>query len=216
MTTPATSTQIPTEAPRSAAGYDLIAFAASAGGVSVLRRILAALPATVQVPIAIVLHRTTREPQMLPQILSRVTSRHVKAAEPGEPLRPNTVYVAPPDYHLIVRPDHTLEFTDGRRIKFVLSSANPLLASAARVLKNRVIAVVLTGTGSDATDGVQAVKELGGIVIAQTPEEAEYSGMPTSAIRTGVVDYIVPIDEIAALLARLTGAPRETSVPEPR
>ena len=68
-----------------------------------------------------------------------------------------------------------------------------------------MIAVVLTGGGSDATDGVQAVKQVGGIVIAQTPEEAECAGMPTAAIQTGAVDYIVPIDDIAALLTRLTG-----------
>lgn len=204
MTNPAMSHQIGVETPGSAAGYDLIAFAASAGGLDALRRILAALPPTLNVPIAIVLHRTAQQPQMLPRILGRATTRHVKAAEEGEPLRPNTVYIAPPDLHLIVRPDHTLEFSDGQRIKFVLSSANRLLESAASVLGNRVIAVVLTGGGSDATDGVQAVKQMGGIVIAQTPEEAECASMPTAAIRTGAVDYIVPIDDIAALLTRLT------------
>lgn len=204
MTNPATSGQIGVETPRSAAGYDLIAFAASAGGLEALTRILTALPATLNVPIAIVLHRTARQPQLLPQILGRATTRRVKAAEEGERLCPDTVYVAPPDLHLTVRPDHTLQFSDGQRIKFVLSSANPLLESAARVLKNRVIAVVLTGGGSDATDGVQAVKQVGGIVIAQTPEEAECAGMPTAAIQTGAVDYIVPIDDIAALLTRLT------------
>lgn len=204
MTSPAKSGEIRTEASRATARYDLIAFAASAGGLGALTRILAALPATLDVPIAIVLHRTSKHPQLLPHILSRATPRHVKAAEAGERLRPSTVYVAPPDYHLIVRPDHTLQFADGERIKFVLSSANPLLASAASVLKNRVIAVVLTGGGSDGTDGVQAVKEVGGVVIAQTPEEAECAGMPMAAIETGAVDYIVPIDDIAALLVRLT------------
>ena len=204
MTNPAPSGQIGVETPRAPACYDLIAFAASAGGLDALTRILAALPATLQVPIAIVLHRTAHQPQLLPRILGRATARRVKAAEDGEPLRPNTVYVAPPDLHLIVRPDHTLQFSDGQRIKFVLSSANPLLESAARVLKDRVIAVVLTGGGSDGTDGVQAVKQVGGIVIAQTPEEAECAGMPTAAIKTGAVDYVVPLDDIAALLTRLT------------
>lgn len=203
MTTSITSGQ-PREGPPLSARYDLIAFAASAGGLVALTRILAALPATLDVPIAIVLHRTAHRPQLLPRILARVTALHVKEAEEGEPLCPNTVYVAPPDLHLVVRADHTLQFTNGTRIKYVLSSANPLLESAARVLKNRVIAVVLTGGGSDGTDGVQAVKDVGGVVIAQTPEEAECTGMPTSAIQTGAVDYIVPIADIAPLLLRLT------------
>ena len=203
MTTSIPSGQPCGRQPR-ASGYDLIAFAASAGGLGALTRILAALPATLDVPIAIVLHRTAHRPQLLPRILARATSLHVKQAEEGEPLCSNTVYVAPPDHHLVVRSDHTLQFIGGAPINYVLSSANPLLESAARVLKNRVIAVVLTGGGRDATDGVQAVKEVGGVVIAQTPEEAERTGMPTAAIETGAVDYIVPIADIAPLLLRLT------------
>lgn len=191
---------------RSRSRYDLIAVAASAGGLAAVTQLLHALPADLGVPIVVVQHRSARNQQILPEILRRRSSLAVKLAEQGDVLTPGTVYVAPADYHLLLQPNHTLRFSDGTRIKHVLSSANPLFESAAEVLKNRVIVVVLTGSGTDATDGVQAVKNVGGIVIVQNPAEAEFPGMPTSAIRSGAVDYVASLDEIAPLLVRLASA----------
>ena len=203
MSNPATS-------PLPAAGrkrYELVALAASAGGIAALGEILHALPADFEIPLVVILHRGVTNPSVLPRVLTRFApERRIKAAEPGEPINPGMVYVAPPDLHLIVAPDRTLRFVDGRRIKFVLSSANPLFESAARVLEGHVIAVVLTGGGSDATDGVQAVKNMGGIVIAQDPEQAQHASMPRSAISSGAVDYVLPLDAIAPMLVSLTSA----------
>jgi two-component system chemotaxis response regulator CheB len=185
---------------------ELIVFAASAGGLPALRQVLGALPNDFDVAMAIVQHRTVSHPNLLPQILGRLKPRlRVKQAEDGDQLRPGTIYVAPPDFHLILGPNRTLELHDGRRIKFLRSSANPLLESAARALDGRVIAVVLTGTGSDAADGVQTVKRLGGIVIAQDPSHAQHPGMPAAAIETGVVNFVLPLEEIAPMLVRLAG-----------
>jgi two-component system chemotaxis response regulator CheB len=85
----------------------------------------------------------------------------------------------------------------------VRSSANPLLESAAKVFDDRVIAVVLTGSGMDATDGIQSVKAQGGIVIAQDRATSEYFGMPGAAVRTGVVDYVLPIEAIGQMLGAI-------------
>lgn len=183
---------------------ELIAFASSAGGLSALIEILGALPQSVHVPVVVVQHRAPTKPEILPQILARAArGRRVKSAENGEPLAPNTVYVAPAEFHLMVETDRTLRLSDGRRIKYLRSSANPLLESAARALEGRIIAVVLTGSGSDATDGVQTVKSMGGLVIAQDPNQALYPGMPIAAIRSGAVDYVLQLSEIAPMLARL-------------
>lgn len=195
--------------------YDLIVIAASAGGLAALTRILKGLPPTLQVPIVIVQHRSATTRSILPAILARSSALPVKAAEQGEAVRPGYVYVAPADRHLVVRPGRTLMYTDGTRIKHLLSSANPLFESAARVLKNRVIAIVLTGSGTDATDGVQSVKEMGGIVIVQDPREAQFRGMPEAAIQSGAVDYIVSVEEIAPLLVRLTSGNRGAEVAGP-
>lgn len=187
--------------------YDLVVIAASAGGITAVSEILRALPPDFDIPIAIVQHRGVSGPTLLPRVLGRhAPGRRIKSAEPGEKLADGIVYVAPADLHLVVAPDRTLRFMDGHRIKFVLSSANPLFESAASVLGGRVIAVVLTGSGTDGTDGVQAVKNVGGIVIAQDPEQAQYGSMPLSAIRTGSVDYVLPLDAIAPMLVSLSNA----------
>lgn len=186
--------------------YELIAVAASAGGLAAVSELLGALPASVDVPVVIVQHRAaTSPPQVLPHILSRAAhGRRVKQAEDGDSLEPSTVYVAPADFHLLVDEERTLRLSDGRRIKHLRSSANPLLESAARALHGKIIAVVLTGSGTDATDGVQEVRSRGGQVIAQDPAQAEHPSMPSSAIKSGAVDYILPLNEIAAKLAELT------------
>lgn len=187
--------------------YELVALAASAGGIAALGEILGALPTTFDIPIVIIQHRSVSSPGLFPRVLGRMApGLNIKQAEPGERLSAGIVYVAPADFHLVVAPDRTLQFMDGRRIKFLRSSANPLFESAAQVLGGRVIAVVLTGGGSDATDGVQAVKSMGGIVIAQDPEHAQHPSMPLSAIRTGAVDHVLPLHAIAPMLVQLTTA----------
>lgn len=176
--------------------------AASAGGVVAIGDVLSSLPADFPVPIAVVLHRSTRTPGILPKILARRTCLRVKAAEQSEALRPGTVYVAPADRHLKVHGD-TFTFTDGQRIRYVLSSANPLFESAAEALGGRVIAVVLTGGDRDATDGVQAVRSHGGIVLAQDEATAAHFAMPRSAIETGCVDRVLPLEAIGPELVNL-------------
>jgi len=186
--------------------YELVVIAASAGGVKALEQLLSALPADFPVPIAVVQHRTTREPNLLARVLGRHTPLIVKTAEQSEAMHPGTVYLAPPDLHLTVGEDQRLALTDGHRIRHVMSSANPLFASAAAVFGSRVIAVVLTGSGRDATDGVQTVKTRGGIVIAQDRATSTMFAMPRSAIETGCVDRVLPLEEIAPTLVRLVTA----------
>jgi two-component system chemotaxis response regulator CheB len=107
------------------------------------------------------------------------------------------VYLARPDRHLTVATDRRFQYRDGTKIRFLYSSANPLFESAAQVFRDRVVGVVLTGSGSDATDGVQGVKAHGGVVIAEDPQTASHASMPRSAIRTGAVDYVLPLEAIA-------------------
>jgi two-component system chemotaxis response regulator CheB len=145
-------------------------------------------------------------PNLLSRILERKTALKAKNAEPDEPMRAGTVYLAPPDQHLIVKTGHQLGLTNGRKIRHLRSSANPLFSSAAGVFKDQVIAVVLTGGDADATDGVQDVKGAGGIVIAQDETTSEQFAMPRSAIATGCVDYVLPVDEIGPTILRLVNA----------
>jgi two-component system chemotaxis response regulator CheB len=118
------------------------------------------------------------------------------SASDAQAIEAGKVYVARSDLHLTISPDRRFSYRDGTRIKHLRSSANPLFESAAAAFKDRLVAIVLTGHGSDATDGVQTVKAHGGIVIAQDPACAEAKSMPQAAVRSGAVDRVLPLEVI--------------------
>jgi two-component system chemotaxis response regulator CheB len=181
----------------------LIAIAASAGGIRAVGTVLAGLPDQIPAAVVVVQHRSPTERSYLDEVLRRSSKMPVVVAADGDAVQPGVVYLARPDLHLMVSPERRFTYRDGTRIRFVRSSANPLLESAAKVFDDRVIAVVLTGSGMDATDGIQSVKAQGGIVIAQDRATSEYFGMPGAAVRTGVVDYVLPIEAIGQMLGAI-------------
>ena len=191
----------------------VVVIAGSAGGVAALVDLVAQLPADFPAAIVIIQHRSRTKTSLLDQILSRRTSLTVRAATAGEPLVPGVVYIARPDLHLTVNPESRFEYVNGTRVRGVLSSANPLLESAAPIFNDRLIAVVLTGSGLDATDGVQTVKACGGIVIAQDEATSLHFGMPGSAIKTGAVDRVLPLQSIVPALVELVSGRRPPTSP---
>ncbi|MEO1133136.1 MAG: chemotaxis protein CheB [Cyanobacteria bacterium J06639_1] len=186
--------------------FDIVAIATSAGGLNALSQVLSQLPADFPVPIVVVQHLDPRHRSLIADILSRRTGLVVKQAEAGDRLAPGTVYVAPPNRHLLVDPDRTLSLTQSELVHFVRPSADLLFDSVAASHKDRAIAVVLTGTGSDGAMGIEAIKKMGGTAIAQDQENAEFSGMPSAAIQTGAVDFVLPLADIAAALVALVTA----------
>ena len=183
--------------------FDLVAIAASAGGLNALSEVLSALPANFPATIVIVQHLDPRHRSLMADILSRRTPLKVKQAQEGDCLELGMVYIAPPNRHLLVNPDQTLSLTQSELVHFVRPSADLLFDSVAASHKERAIAVVLTGTGNDGAMGVQAIDKMGGTVIAQDKETAEFFGMPGAAINTGAVDFILPLVEIAPALISL-------------
>lgn len=176
----------------------LITVAASAGGIPALQTVIGALPRDLPASVVILQHRAPdRKNSLLNHILQRGSTLPVVSASDAQAIETGKVYVARPNLHLTVASDRRFRYMNGTRIKYLLSSANPLFESAAAVFKDRLIAIVLTGHGSDGTDGVQTVKAQGGIVIAQDPASAESKGMPQAAIRSGAVDFVLPLEEIA-------------------
>ena len=186
----------------------VVVLAASAGGVAALIDVFTQLPADFPATIVIIQHRSVTKASLLDQILRRRTAMPVKIARAGEPLLPGVVFIARPDLHLTLTPERRFAYVNGVRVRGVLSSANPLLESAAPILKDRLIAVVLTGSGLDATDGVQTVKACGGTVIAQDELTSLHFGMPESAIRTGAVDRVLPLRSIVPALVELVSGRR--------
>ena len=204
MTTLNDTAHTPAPARGDASPVWVILIAASAGGVPALQTLVRSLPATLPAAVVLVLHRPKSPESVLGKILARVSALPIASPMFGEAIRPGRVYIARPDLHLTIRPTGRFSYSDGSRVRGVLSSANPLFESAARVFKERTIAVVLTGSGLDATDGVQTVKASGGTVIVQDPATAFSSGMPSAAIRTGVVDRVLSLEAIGPALVEMT------------
>ena len=184
------------------AGFDVVALAASAGGLTALSRVLTDLPAHFPAALLVVQHLDPHHRSLMAEILGRRTALRVKQGEEGDRFLPGTVYVAPPNRHLLVIPGGTLSLSQTELVHFVRPSADLLFESVAATSKQRAIAVVLTGTGSDGSMGVRAIKKMGGTVIVQNEQTSEFFGMPSAAIQTGCADFILPLDEIPkALLA---------------
>lgn len=181
----------------------VVVIVASAGGVTALMRLVSALPPDFPAAVVIVLHRPADYESHLISLLARRTVLPVEDALPGGAVEAGTVYVSRPDQHLLITHRRRFAYSDGQRIRHLLSSANPLFSSSAQAFGRRAIGVVLTGTGRNGTDGVQAIKEHGGIVIVQNRATAEHFDMPRSAVATGVVDYVLPLDDIAPTVERL-------------
>jgi two-component system, chemotaxis family, protein-glutamate methylesterase/glutaminase len=186
-----------------APGFDVVAIAASAGGLRAISAVVSRLPDTFAAPVVVVQHLDPRHRSLIAEILDRVTPLTVRQAEEAEVLQPGTVYIAPPDRHLLLNADNTLSLTQSELVHFVRPSADLLFESVAASHRNRAIAVVLTGTGSDGAMGVRAIKKMGGTVIVQDKATSEFFGMPNAAIQSGAVDFTLPLDEIAPALVTL-------------
>uniref|UniRef100_A0AAU2VDC7 protein-glutamate methylesterase n=1 Tax=Streptomyces sp. NBC_00003 TaxID=2903608 RepID=A0AAU2VDC7_9ACTN len=183
--------------------YAIVAVASSAGGIQALSMLLGGLGPVLPVPVLLVQHLDPRHRTVLADVLSRRTDLPVKLAEEGELAQAGTVYIAPPDRHLLVGRDGILTLTSTELVHFVRPSADLLFESVAGAYGARAIACVLTGTGSDGAMGVDAVKSRGGTVIAQDPVTAEFKGMPQAAVDTGAVDFVLPLAEISGVIRGL-------------
>jgi two-component system, chemotaxis family, protein-glutamate methylesterase/glutaminase len=183
--------------------FDIVAVAASAGGLTALIEVLATLPADFRAAIVIVQHLDPRHPSLMAEILSRRTPLKVIQAKAGDQLTPGTVYIAPPNNHLLVNSDGTTSLSKSEMVHFLRPSADLLFESVAASYQERAIAVVLTGTGTDGAMGVEAIKKMGGTVIVEDAKSAEFPGMPAAAIKTGNVDFVLPLAEISSALLTL-------------
>lgn len=183
----------------------LIVVAASTGGPAALQRILTALPGDYAVPIAVVQHIAAGFVGGLAEWLSESCNLKVKVAEDGEPLLGRTVYFAPDDRHFGVTNGARVAIADAAPVNGFRPSGTWLFESAARVFGASAAAVILTGMGTDGVEGLKAVKAAGGLVLAQDEATSVVYGMPREAALAGVVDAVLPVEDIAASLADLAG-----------
>lgn len=182
-------------------GKRIVVIGASAGGIEAMCTLLAALPPTFSTPIFVVIHIGTFS------VLSRVLGRcgALQAIQPvdRELILPGSVYVAPPNTHMLINDGH-IELSHGPRENLFRPAIDPLFRSAARTYRDGVIGVILTGELDDGVAGLAAIKARGGLAIVQDPAEAASPSMPASAVKAVSVDYQLPLAEIAATLVKLT------------
>lgn len=183
--------------------YSVVGIVASLGGLRAMRTILSDLPADFPAAIVVVQHLSPHYPSKLPWLLKLNTALQVKQANAGELLQPSTIYTAVPNQHLLVSPEGTLAFSSKGKINFCRPAADLLLGSIASVYQRRAVAVVLTGRGCDGALGAAAIKQQGGVVIVQNEATSECFSMPQAAIRTGCVDWVLPVEAIAPMLVNL-------------
>lgn len=191
--------------------FPVIAMAASVGGLNALSIILGGLPANFPAAIAIVMHLSPEHKSILAEILNSRTHLTVKQAHTGDILRRGSVFIAPPNHHLSVAESGRLKLSSSaaKKVHYARPSAEPLFASVAEVYQKDAIAVVLTGGDGDGSFGVQIIKEQGGQVIAQDRPTSQDFSMPETSIKTGDVDFILPLNEIAHKLIELVGSARK-------
>ena len=180
----------------------MLVIGSSAGGTPLIERLLAVLPKDYPLAVAILTHLPQGYESNLAQQLNALTDLPVTAARDKEPIVAGHVYVAPPDYHLLVEKNHeaTFALSDDEPVKSVRPSIDMLFSSAAEVFGASLIAVILSGANADGADGMAVVKELGGLCIVLDPLEAEFSAMPNAAIQKVAADYIVGLEDIISLL----------------
>lgn len=186
--------------------HDIIVVGASAGGVEALSQLVANLPADLPATIFVVVHIPAQGKSYLPQILSRKGVLLATHAKDGEEIAPGRIYVAPPDYHLLVKRGF-MRLVKGPKENNCRPAVDPLFRTAEKAYGRRVVGVILSGTLDDGTAGLLDVKHSGGVAVVQDPNEASFSGMPSSAIESVEVDHILPISSIAPLLVRLAHEP---------
>jgi two-component system chemotaxis response regulator CheB len=189
------------------AAFDLVPLAASAGGVPALRALVSRLPPDFPAPLALVLHLSPAYPSRLPELLRSWGRLDAAFAAEGDRPRAGTVHVAPPDRHLIVRPDGRLGLLDTAKVHHTRPAADPLFTTAAARFGPRTLAVVLTGLGRDGTAGALAVRAAGGVVLAQEPSTAYAAGMPAAVIASGAADLVLSPEGLGSALVALVMVP---------
>ena len=175
----------------------------STGGFEAFKRIVRELPPDLDASIFIVWHMSPNIRGILPEVLNKLNTIKAAHAYDNELIVSNRIYVAPPDHHLLIE-EGRVRVTHGPKENRFRPAVDPLFRSAAYAYGKRVIGVVLSGGLDDGTAGLWRIKFSGGLAVVQDPEDAEVASMPENALREVEVDYCVALDDMPALLVRLS------------
>ena len=194
---------------------NLIVLGASAGGIQAISKIIEDLPEAIDAAIMIVLHVSLRSnAAVISEIFQKKTPLQCLVATDGATIEKGKIYLAPPDYHLMVN-DTRMHLNQGTKENKQRPSINILFRSAAVHFANRTIGIILTGMLDDGTSGMYAIKRCGGICIIQDPSEAEYASMPKNVLSMITVDYTAILKEIPTIIKDVLSKPLPQNIAVP-
>jgi two-component system chemotaxis response regulator CheB len=184
---------------------DLVAIGTSWGGLDALRVVLGGLPGDLDACVVVAQHRGPgSHPTALRGLLGAVTALRVADADDKHPLQHGVVFLAPPDYHLLVESDH-LALTVDAHVAFSRPSIDVLFETAGEAFRERCAGVVLTGANADGARGLARIAELGGAALVQDPDSSERAEMPRAAAQAVPSAQVLPLESIAPTLVQLCG-----------
>lgn len=184
--------------------FRVIVIGCSAGGLQAMMQIVPELPKEFPIPIILVQHRAKEPKDLLEEVLQHKTKLNVKQADEKEKILPGYLYIAPPDYHLLIEQDETFSLSSDEPVQYSRPSIDVLFESAASVYGAGLLGIILTGANQDGTYGLKAIKSKNGYTISQNPKEAAFQLMPESAIASNAVDQVLKLQEIKQFLINLT------------
>jgi two-component system chemotaxis response regulator CheB len=180
-----------------------VVIGASAGGIQALAELLPAFSDRAAAAILVVLHIPRDRPSLLTQVFAPKCALEVREAQDKEPVVPGTVYFAPSNYHLLVDEGPQLALSADDLVHHSRPSIDVLFESAADVYENRLLGIILTGANEDGALGLAAIHDRGGLTVVQQPETAHSPQMALSALKSGPVDLVLPLQRIVELLGTL-------------
>ncbi len=182
---------------------DAVVIGGSAGAVDALCILLPALPAQLSTPVLIVLHLPRDRPSMLVEVFGPKCARPLREPEDKTPIERGTVYVAPPDYHMLVDAGPQISLSADDVVHFSRPSIDVLFESAADFYRERLLGIILTGANEDGAAGLATIHRAGGVTVVQQPDDAQSPYMPASALKRTPADFVLPLADIARLLRAL-------------
>jgi two-component system chemotaxis response regulator CheB len=183
--------------------YRVVAIGGSAGSLEVILNNVGAFPALEDVFYVIILHRKNTSDSILVNLMSARTKMLVREVEDKEPILPSTIYLAPPDYHLLLEDSHSFSLDTSEKVHFSRPSIDISFESVAAVFGASAIGVLLSGANADGAEGLEKIRKCGGYTIVQDPATAEVSFMPQQAINRMAAEAVVPAEEIGQYIRSL-------------
>ncbi|MBC8059276.1 MAG: chemotaxis protein CheB [Clostridiaceae bacterium] len=183
--------------------YKAVVIGASMGGLEALRVILSSIPNNFAAPIIIVQHISPQSDNYMIEYFNHKCSLIVKEAEEKEQICPGIVYIAPPNYHLLIEKDGTMSLTVEPRVNYSRPSIDVLFETAADAYREGLVGVILTGANSDGSNGLKKIKDRGGLAIVQDPITAVSDNMPKAAIKNTNVDFVLNLQKISCKLIEI-------------